>query len=76
MSRLPQPSPELADVLAYLARKRANAERVAAKSPEHADYARWTIRQIDIFAGDLRAGLHQGEAAIAAVVAEQGNGGE
>lgn len=54
-----QPAPP-ADVLAYLARKRANAETMAARSPEFADEARWTIRQIDIIGDDLRAGLHVG----------------
>lgn len=60
---------ELDDVLAYLARKRANAETMARKSPEFADQARWTMRQIDVFAGDLKAGLHVGEAAKAADLA-------
>ena len=54
----------LADVLAYLARKRANAERMARRLPEFSDEARWTVRQIDIFSQDLRAGLHQGEAQL------------
>lgn len=54
----------LADVLAYLARKRANAQRMERRLPEFADEARWTVRQIDIFTDDLRAGLHLGEAQL------------
>lgn len=49
---------ERGDVLAYLARKRVNAETMAARSPEFADEARWTIRQLDVIRDDLRAGLH------------------
>lgn len=55
---------EIADVLAYLARKRGNAETMLNRCPEFEAEARWTIRQIDIFSDDLRAGLHQDEAAL------------
>lgn len=57
-------SADLDDVLAYLSRKRANAETMLERSPEFEAEARWTIRQIDIFASDLRAGLHEGEAQL------------
>jgi len=56
----------LADVLAYLARKRANALRMERRLPEFSEEARWTVRQIDIFTDDLRAGLHLGEALLQA----------
>jgi len=54
----------LADVLAYLSRKRTNAAAMARRSPEFQEEARWTMRQIDIFSSDLRAGLHLGEARL------------
>lgn len=59
---------ERADVLAYLARKRASATLVAQRSPEHADHAHAVIRQCEIFADDLRGGLHEGDAVIAAAL--------
>ncbi|WP_288413811.1 hypothetical protein [uncultured Novosphingobium sp.] len=54
----------LADVLAYLSRKRANAQQMAGRLPEFQEEARWTVRQIDIFTDDLRSGLHLGEARL------------
>lgn len=65
-------SDEIVDVLAYLARKRANAAVMAGKSPEFADEARWTMRQIDVIMGDLRAGFHHGAAFVAEQMAEAG----
>lgn len=59
------------DVLAYLGRKRANALMMADRSPDFEDEARWTVRQIEIFTDDIRAGLHLGEAAIQADVVHQ-----
>lgn len=53
---------ERADVLAHLARRRANALNVAATVPEFEDQARWIVRNIDILTGDIRAGLHEGTA--------------
>lgn len=61
-----------ADVLAYLTRKRANAQTMLDRSPEFQDEARWTIRQFDIIADDIRAGLHRGEAALQADLAAMG----
>lgn len=57
---------ERADVLAYLARKRANAETMVKKSAEFADQGRWTARQIMVLEDDIRTGLHVGDAAMAA----------
>lgn len=51
---------ERADVIAYLERKRANAETMAQRSPEFADEGRWSARQIGVLIDDLRAGLHEG----------------
>ena len=57
---------ERRDVLAFLARKRANALTIAARSPDFADEARWIVRQIEILSDDIRAGLHLGEALLEA----------
>lgn len=55
---------ERADVLAYLARKRANAQLLAARSPDFADQAAWIVRQINVFSDDLRGGLHECESLV------------
>lgn len=61
----------LADVFAYLARKRVSALTIARRLPEFEQEARWTVRQIDIFTDDLRAGLHVGEARLRPAGARQ-----
>lgn len=61
----------LADVISYLARKRANAARMSQRLPEFDEEARWTVRQIDIFTDDLRCGLHLGEARLQAARARR-----
>lgn len=57
---------ERQDVLAYLARKRANALTMAQRSPEFAEEGRSIARQLEILSDDIRAGLHVGEALLAA----------
>ena len=54
-------------MLAYLARKRENAETMAVKSAEFADQGRWTARQIAILMQDIETGLHVGEVETAAL---------
>lgn len=61
---------ERADVLAFLARKRANAELIATRTPEFADGARQTIRELDILHDHIAGGLHEGAAFTTAVLAE------
>lgn len=61
---------ERADVLAYLARKKANAQLIAKRTAEFADEARWIARQLDVLTDDIRGGLHEGAAFTAAVLAE------
>lgn len=51
-----------ADVLAYLARRRANAETVAKRMSESEPFARDRVRQLDVIIEEIRAGLHRGEA--------------
>ena len=72
--RAPEPSAELADVIAYLAQRRDNAERVARHTPEFGDWARDRTRQLEIVIDDLRAGMHLGSAEVRArlLAAEQG----
>lgn len=53
---------ERADVLALLARRRRNCETIARHEPGFADDARVQMRQIDIVADEIAAGLHEGEA--------------
>lgn len=55
---------ERADVLAYLARKRANAETLRKQSPEFEEQARWVSRWTAILEDDIRGGLHLGEVAL------------
>lgn len=57
------------DVLAYLARRRGNAERVARVTPPSDplhELARDRARQLDVLIDEIRAGLHHGEAAAQA----------
>lgn len=57
------------DVLAYLARRRANALRVAGATAPNDDLhelARDRARQLDVLIDEIRAGLHHGEAAAQA----------
>lgn len=57
------------DVLAYLARRRGNAERVArvtAETDELHALARDRARQLAVLIDEIRAGLHHGEAAAQA----------
>lgn len=63
---------ERADVLAYLARRRANAATMAENSPEFAEDARARIRELDLIEGDVRAGLHEGAAAVADALEGEG----
>lgn len=53
---------ERRDVLAYLARRRANAQTVAQRSPDHADHARAVVRECDIVSEYLAGALHEGDA--------------
>ena len=55
---------ERADAIAYLERKRANAERMVARSPEFEDELRWIVRQLTVVIDDMRAGLHEGESVV------------
>lgn len=56
---------ERADVLAYLARKAANARTIAARSVEQREAAERDIRCIQVIAGDLLTRMHEGEAEMA-----------
>lgn len=60
---------EQGDTLAYLARRRANAEKVASFSPSHADHAQAVIRECDIVSKYLAGGLHEGEVAVSTAAA-------
>lgn len=54
----------LADVLAYLWRRHANAELVAKRAPELEPLAADRRQQLEVIIGDLEAGLHEGSAAV------------
>lgn len=56
---------ERGDAVAYLARKRANALRVAERCPDEADHALSTARAMSVAIDDLRGGLHEGEGLLA-----------
>jgi hypothetical protein len=53
---------ETLDVLAYLARKKANALMMLEHSPEFTKEAVWSIRTITVLEDDIRALRHEGEA--------------
>ncbi|MCT2398506.1 hypothetical protein [Novosphingobium mangrovi (ex Huang et al. 2023)] len=63
MSRY-RPDPGVGDVIAYLERRRANCLTVAERSPDEAERATVMRQQLDLILGDLRAGMHEGEAGI------------
>ncbi len=52
---------ERADVLAYMRRKRDNAQRVVDRGFDQNDFAAHTVRAISILIDDLTTGLHEGE---------------
>lgn len=56
---------ERADLLSYLARRKANCSLVAKKSPEFAEAARIQERQLNILIDEIKGGLHEGEAEVA-----------
>lgn len=60
---------EREDVLAYLARRKANCLLMAAKSPEFADSAKVQARQLGILIDEITGGLHECEAEVARVLA-------
>ncbi len=68
------PSPELADVIAYVEQRRDNCAVMAARWPEFAEAARAMRRQCDVFLSDLRAGLHEGSADVRARLGAAGVG--
>jgi len=60
------------DVIAYLARRKANAEAIAATKgldDETVDQARDRARQLAVVIGDIETGLHVGAAGVAAAQA-------
>lgn len=62
----------LADVLAYLARRRENAALVATRLPALEPFAEDRRRQLEVMIDELGAGLHGGAAQAAADLAELG----
>lgn len=73
LSRLffpPQPAAdalaERADVLALLLRRQANCETMRRNSPEFADLAADRARQLGVLIDEIKAGRHEGAAAVAA----------
>ena len=66
-------SAELADVLAFLARRAANAGAIAARGdPVNAEWARDRERQLEVISDELKAGLHHGCAQLMADLAKAG----
>lgn len=60
------PCRAVADVIAYLERRRANCALVERRMPHESDRAVVMRQQIDLILGDLRAGMHEGEAGTGA----------
>lgn len=68
---------ERADVVAYLARRRANAVTMAENfrgDSEGLDLAKDRARQLDIVLQEISTGLHEGEAEVALRQAQDGRG--
>lgn len=59
---------ERGDVLAFLRRKRINAALIAERTPEFAEGARQTMRELDILHDHIAGGLHEGAAFTTAVL--------
>lgn len=57
-------APDIDDVIAWLERRRANAETMAARNPVEAERARDRARQLDIQIDELKAGMHRGMAGV------------
>ena len=64
---------ERADVLAFLRKRQAAAETVAARWPEDADRARIVVQNISILIEMIEQGLHVGDAALMAALESQAN---
>lgn len=62
---------ERADVLAFLRKRQAAAETVAARWPEDADRARIVVQNISILIEMIEQGLHVGDAALMAALESQ-----
>lgn len=71
MTARPRPSPELADVLAYIEQRRDNAVLMARRCPEFEAEARERQRQLDVLIDELKAGLHHGAAETRAQLTSQ-----
>lgn len=57
---------ERADVLAYLKRRRANAEVIARRYPDSEPFAEDRRRQLDVIIADIEAEMHLGAAQVEA----------
>ena len=57
---------ERADTIRYCERKRDNALRIAARSPDHAEHARSFARAMSVAIDDLSGGMHEGESLTSA----------
>ena len=66
------PSGELADVIAFLERRCANAATMEKRAGEIEPLAADRRRQLQVVIDELRAGMHHGCAAMAAALAEGG----
>ena len=58
----------LADVIAYLQQRCANAALVAKRMAEFEPLASDRARQLEVIIGDLKAGLHEGSAVVLAAL--------
>ena len=63
---------ERRDVLAYLDRRRANAATIASTGFGDDSFARDRARQIEVQISDIAQGVHEGAAAVAAALVQQG----
>lgn len=61
---------ERADTLAYLDRRIANHDKVAGRDTGSEERAAWLARELRIVRDHICAGLHEGDAVVAAQVGE------
>lgn len=68
---------ERRDVIAFLERRQKACETMVKRSPDEAERGGAMMRQLSVLIGDVRAGLHEGDQAVADALANEAlNGAE
>lgn len=62
---------ERGDVIAFLERRHKACETMVKRSPDEAERGGAMMRQLSVLIGDVRAGLHEGDQAVADALAQE-----